>query len=238
MYATPDDKMITRMLHLAPEKNKLLYETNAVTVWEHMPEFEIDNTTVYDIQDQICKDTDLYLYVKQYKSKRDGRGAFYAIHSRWLSSNHVNATASKSEMALQMLIYHGKKKAWNGEKYVTQHVKYHIILGNLMEYGYHGRNPGSKVRYLLNGIRCEKLSKVVATVRAHPDKYKKDFETVIFFLTQYIDKRAKTPTVKVASVSHTRPAFHAAHPLITLLQSYKLCWCAFPPHWIWEWWHP
>ena len=49
------------------------------------------------ILDQICKDTDLYPYVKQHKSKRDGRGAFYAIHSRWLGSNHVNATASEAE---------------------------------------------------------------------------------------------------------------------------------------------
>ena len=31
MYATPDDKMITRMLHLPPEKNKLLCEKEAQT---------------------------------------------------------------------------------------------------------------------------------------------------------------------------------------------------------------
>ena len=57
---------------------------------------------VYDILNQIYKDTDLYPYVKQHKSKRDGRGAFYAIYSRWLVLNHVNVTASEAEMALQM----------------------------------------------------------------------------------------------------------------------------------------
>ena len=29
--------------------------------------------------------------------------------------------------------------------HIAQHVKYHIILGNLMEYGYQGHDPGLKV---------------------------------------------------------------------------------------------
>ena len=60
MYATPDHKMITRMLHFPKEKNKLLQETNAQTVQAHIPEYKIDNRTVYDILDQICKDKNLY----------------------------------------------------------------------------------------------------------------------------------------------------------------------------------
>ena len=66
-------------------------------------------------------------------------------------------------------------------------------------------DPVSKVRYLLNGIRCDKSSKAVATVRAHPDKYEKDFDVVVTFLTQYIDKRSPTPSMKVASVAQNRP---------------------------------
>ena len=75
---------------------RLLLERDAQRVQEHTAEYEIDNSLVYDILDQICKDTDLH------KSKRDGRGAFYAIHSRCLDPNHVNATASEAEMVLQM----------------------------------------------------------------------------------------------------------------------------------------
>ena len=85
--------------------------------------------------DQICKDSDLYPYFKQHNSSGVGRGAYYAIHSRWLGPNHVNATASEAQMALLTSMYIGEKKAWNWENYVAQHVKYHIILGNLMEYG-------------------------------------------------------------------------------------------------------
>ena len=81
-YATNDSKMITRMLYLSPDKNKLLVERSARSVKKYTVEYKIDNRTVYNKVDQICKQIDLYPYVKQYKSKRDSRGAFYAIHSR------------------------------------------------------------------------------------------------------------------------------------------------------------
>ena len=77
--------------------------------------------------------------------KRDGKVAFYVIHSRWLGPNYVITIALEAAMALQMSAYEGGKRAWNWEKYVACHVKYHIILGNLMEYGYQGLDPGSKV---------------------------------------------------------------------------------------------
>ena len=104
MYAAPDDKMIARMLHLPPDKNKLLLEKDAQSVRAHTAEYEIDNRTVYDILDQICKGTDLYPYVKEHKPKKDGRGAYYAIHSQSLSSIHINVTASEAKMALQMYV--------------------------------------------------------------------------------------------------------------------------------------
>ena len=50
------------------------------------------------------------------------------------------------------------------------------------------------------------MSTAVAAVRAHRDKYEKDFDAVFTFLIQYIDKKAPTPSVKVASVTQTRPA--------------------------------
>ena len=124
MYATPDNEMITRMLHLPSDKNKVHNEQSAQLVTQHTTEYKIDNMTVYDIQDEICKDTDLYPYVKQHKSKRDEGGVFHSIHSRWLGPNHANATASEAEMSLQMSTYSGEKKAWNWEKYVACNVKY------------------------------------------------------------------------------------------------------------------
>ena len=58
----------------------------------------------------------------------------------------------------------------------------------------------------MNGIRGDKLSREAASVSAHPDKYKKDFSTIVAFLTQYINKRVPTLSVKVSSVGPTRPS--------------------------------
>ena len=62
------------------------------------------------------------------------------------------------------------------------------------------------MQYQLNGISCDKLSIAVVAVRVHPEKNEKVIDTGITFLTQLIDKRAPTLTVKVASVTQTRPA--------------------------------
>ena len=86
--------MITRMLHLPKHKNKLQLESSVSKVKDHTLEYTIDNRMVYDILDQIHKDTDMYPCIKQHKAARDRRGEFYAIHSRWLGLNHVNMTAS------------------------------------------------------------------------------------------------------------------------------------------------
>ena len=123
----------------------------------------------------------MYPCVKKHESKRDGRGAFYAIHCRWLCPNHVNATTSEAELAFWMSMYSRGKNAWNWEKYVAQHVKCHSILRNLMEYGYQGLHLGSKDHYLLNGIWCDKWSIAATSVRAHPDKPEKDFKKVVIF---------------------------------------------------------
>ena len=89
--------IIASILHLPQDKNKLLMEHNVHSVKEHTAEYKIYNRSVYDILDQIYKDTDLYSCFKQHKSKMNDRGAFYAIHSRWLGPNHINATASKAK---------------------------------------------------------------------------------------------------------------------------------------------
>ena len=56
-YAIPDDEIITRMLHLPPNKNQLLERASSVK--EHT-EYEIYDRTVNKKLNQICKDRDLY----------------------------------------------------------------------------------------------------------------------------------------------------------------------------------
>ena len=71
-------------------------------VKEHTAECELDNMSVNDILDQICKDIYMYPYVKQQKSMRDRKGAFNAVHKWWLGLNHMNVVKSKAELALQI----------------------------------------------------------------------------------------------------------------------------------------
>ena len=113
--------MITRMMHLATLCRIYIYD--AAFRKECTTAYKIDNRIVYNILDQICMDIGLYLYVRQYKSKRDGRGSFFVIHTRRLVPNLVNTTASEAEAALLTFAYDGKKKAWNQERYVPYHVK-------------------------------------------------------------------------------------------------------------------
>ena len=49
------------------------------------------------------------------------------------------------------------------------------------------------------------MSTAVTTVRAHPDKYEKNFDAIVTFLSQYINRKAQIPSVKVASVNQRRP---------------------------------
>ena len=110
-YATPHDNMITKMLQLPKKQNRLCSELDANNYTGQKMVCGIDNKTDNDILNHICKDTDLYHHFKQ-KPRQDGRGAFYAIHARWLVPNNVNATASEVAVMLQTLNYDGKKNAW------------------------------------------------------------------------------------------------------------------------------
>ena len=67
-YITHDNDIISRMLHLPLDKNQLHNEQSAQSVRECIAEYKIDNGSVYNIMDQIFKDTDLYLYDKKYKT--------------------------------------------------------------------------------------------------------------------------------------------------------------------------
>ena len=71
-------------------------------------------------------------------------------------------------------------------------------------YGIWVTKPQPRVK--LNGIRCVKFSTAVTTLRAHPDRYEKDFDAVIAILAQYINKRAPTLSVKIVSLGQNRPA--------------------------------
>ena len=66
------------------------------------------------------------------------------------------------------------------------------------------------------------MSTAVATLRAHTEKYKKNFNAVVAFLIQYIDKKALTPSVKVVFVTQTRPTKRQKTSLVVALSEKRL----------------
>ena len=67
------------------------------------------------------------------------------------------------------------------------------------------------------------MSTAVAAVREHSDKYEKAFNTVVTFLTQYINKREPTLSVKVTSVAKLRPTNQEkSHGLMLTTQGQQL----------------
>ena len=117
---------------------------------------------------------------------------FYVIHSRYIGPTHKNKTASEAELMLQMLMYDGEKKAWNWGKYVAQHVMYQ----------YQGLDPSSESWFLVEQHPVWQSAAVVK-VRVHPDKYVKDFNAVVAFLTQYLESTYAKYKVCLCHPEHT-----------------------------------
>ncbi len=64
------------------------------------------------------------------------------------------------------------------EKYVTAHKEQHTILHNLEAHGYKGIDDWSKVRYVQDGIKIDKLDSVKTTILSSA-KYCQSFDKCV-----------------------------------------------------------
>ena len=62
-----------------------------------------------------------------------------------------------------------------------------------------------KVHHVLNEIRWEKTSTEGITVKAHPDRYEKEIDAVVAYLSQYVKKWQPTMSVEVSSIAQGWP---------------------------------
>jgi hypothetical protein len=72
--------------------------------------------------------------------------------------------ATMAEQKLTPTVYNGEQRRWDFEKYVNVHKSQHSIMEGLVERGYSGIDPRSIIRYLLDGIRTDKLESVKACI--------------------------------------------------------------------------
>jgi hypothetical protein len=152
-YATPEEEMIRRMPHM-----------DAAGI--ELPTYQHDKTKVWQSLSEMTREEKCWTYVKPFQRARDGRGAFLALHTHYLGANHVNNMASEAESKLAKAMYHGEKRRYNFESYISALNEQFQILNGLKRYGYSGIDGASKVRRLNTGIKTDKLHAPKAQIMA------------------------------------------------------------------------
>mmetsp|Transcript_286 Transcript_286/g.801 ORF Transcript_286/g.801 Transcript_286/m.801 type:complete len:272 (-) Transcript_286:126-941(-) len=127
--------------------------------------------------------------MKVYKRKKDGRRAYLAAYNHFLGPKNIDHMASSVEKKLASISYYGEKKNWNFEKYDTEHKRKHNILKGLVENGYTGIDPRSKVWYLNNGIKTNNLDSVKTRIMSKA-KLSTDFDGCVTLFNDFVKANA------------------------------------------------
>ena len=130
--------------------------------------YKLDNRHVWKIMADLCRDHKCWTYVKPFQRARNGRGAFLGLRQHYLGPNNINNTASEAKANLNNTKYHGEKKRWNFESYVSLMKEKHQILHQLEEHGHSNMDEGSKVHILNHGIQTDKLNNVKTQILDNP----------------------------------------------------------------------
>ena len=157
---------------------------------EH-PTFLTDRQTVWDKISDLTREHECWTYVKPAQRARDGRQGFTLLFDHYLGQNSTANQASLAEMKLKNSSYQGERRRWNFERFVRMQVEQHEILNSLTKYGYSGIDDGSKVRYLLGGIKTKDLDPVKVQIMASPG-LRQDYEGCVNLYQDYIAQHAPT----------------------------------------------
>ncbi len=118
------------------------------------------------------------------------------MYAHYLGPNNVGNMAGEAETVLNMVQYHGEKRQWNFEKYALMHLRQHLILEALMAHGYVGIDPGSKVRFLLAGVRCSTLD-VVKTRIISDEGLRVDFARCVTLFKDFVKQTTQTTNAQL-----------------------------------------
>ena len=125
------------------------------------------------------------------------------LFDHYLGPNNTDNLASAAERKLETTTYTREGKRWNFEKYVRLHVEQHSILEGLVEHGYSGIDDRSKVRFLLAGIKTDRLNAVKTQIMANP-ALRTDFAGCVTlfqdFISQVQSSNQEAATFNVSAV--------------------------------------
>ncbi|KAI2504041.1 hypothetical protein MHU86_10403 [Fragilaria crotonensis] len=192
-YATVQDEMIARAPHF----------TMAGAVRTLDPTFLVNREKVWEIIARITREHSCWTYVKPAQRTRDGRMAYLALYTHFLGPNNVDNMATLAEDKLKSTVYNGEQRRWDFEKYVNVHKQQHSIMEGLVEHGYTGIDPRSKVRYLLDGIKTDKFDSVKTRIMSDAT-LRNDFDGCVTlyqdFMKQTGSKTKGNPNVNISEV--------------------------------------
>ena len=174
-YSTVQDEMTGRAPHV----------DGAGVATDH---YKLDNATVWGLLAELTRNHKCWVYMKPHLRARDGRAAFLALRQHYLGANNVNNMARSAESKLQSTTYSKEGKRWNFETYVSLHKELHQILQQLeLDHGYKGIDDGTKVRFLLDGIKSDKLNTVKAQIFSSPE-FQTDFDRCVDLFKSFLEQ--------------------------------------------------
>jgi hypothetical protein len=196
-YLTLDEEMIARAPILVPGTAGIIADLEVNGPFTES--FMTDRTTAWDKIAVLFQNHEAWTYAKPARRTRNGRAGFFGVYNHFLGPNNVDHMASKAERRLRDVNYHGEKRNWTFEKYVTVHKEQHHVLTNLEQHGYKGIDDRSKVRFLIDGIKTTRLDTVKATILSS-DEYRADFDKCVTLYKDFIKQSDGQLELKIAAV--------------------------------------
>ncbi|KAI2509583.1 hypothetical protein MHU86_4844 [Fragilaria crotonensis] len=183
-YPTKQDEMIARAPH---------YSLSPGGARVPDPVYLVNREKVWEIIASITREKDSWTYVRPAQRHRDGRAAYQHLFTHFLGPNNVDNMATTAEDKLKSTVYNGEQRRWDFERYVNVHKQQHSVLEGLVEHGYAGIDPRSKVRYLLDGIKTDKFDAVKTRIMSE-ERLRNDFDACVTLYQDYIRQASKSKT--------------------------------------------
>jgi len=169
---------------------------DAETTGPFAPSFIVNRAAVCEKLAEILLTNDAFTVIKAAKKAQNGRLAYQLLYAHYLRPNNIGNMAGEAETVLNTVQYHDEKRQWNFEKYALMHLRQHLILEALMAHGYVGIDPGSKVRFLLAGIRCSTLYAVKTRIILD-EGLRADYARCVTLFKDFVKQTAQTTNVQL-----------------------------------------
>jgi hypothetical protein len=163
------------------------------------PVFVQDNHTVWDIIADICKTSAAWRWIRAFERTKDGRGAYQELIRHYLGASAADNMNDEAKRILTSTFYTKEGRRFTYEKYVQRQKDAHVMLQRLEKQGYAELDEREKVRYLIDGIKNDKLDGVKTTIWANP-ALRRDFDGCVdLFRTSLKHATQSNPNVNISS---------------------------------------